>query len=173
MSGCFLPHHGIIGASVKSGGDTDELIIDGKEYSHIMIGSLLWSGENISATKDIDSANYYVIGNDVYYSFLSFPKLKEKLKNGWRVPTKSDFDELNYITEGKIIGDDAYGFKGSYLGCVLNGSRYDRNSRYYLMSDTPNGGNNYFYQVQSNSGSFSSSGPTFMTSLRLCKDISN
>lgn len=155
------------------GGDTDELVIDGKKYSHIRIGKLLWSGENISATKEIDSTNYYVVGNDVYYSFLSFPKLKEKLKNGWRVPTKSDFDELNYITKGRIIGDDNYGFEGSYLGCVVNGSNLDRNTHYYLMSDTPTASNHYIYQVRSNSGSFVPSGPTFMTSLRLCKDISN
>ena len=110
------------GGGGGGGGDTAE--IDGKEYRIKKIGNLYWTCENIKV-----ETNSVKIKNDEYfYQLNALSEITSKLTDGWRVPSRSDFqDLLNTFTRsndnvfwqwsGYILkSDDWTGLQGAYQG---------------------------------------------------------
>lgn len=141
MSGCFLPYHGIIGASGNEGVAGDFVRIGGNDYPIVKIGNLWWMAENLHEPlgtfgNDRKSDSAWSSGNETYarehnlgmiYRTTAFwikggneqftSGFLSILPEGWRIPYKEDFDTL----ESAVGGSTLYGKVCDWIGS-LDGS---------------------------------------------------
>jgi len=121
------------------------VIIGGIRYKFKRFGTKLWTTESL---KNPTSNSYQPNGTDKYgllYPYADFTTINNLLPEGWRIPTKSDFDDLidmcgsvgsDYISED-FGGDNTNGFNGCLLGYVNQNNQFlNYGTRGYVWTDS-------------------------------------
>ena len=112
---------------------------DGQSYDIVKIGSLTWMAENLnfetesSACPDGDSRNCKRLGR-----LYTWAEAKSVCPEGWRLPTKADFEALMAAADGSGVvlkardgwfkkgnGSDAFGFKALPAGYRSVDGKFD------------------------------------------------
>lgn len=210
----LMQNHSIIGA-MGNGGGGNVVRIGGRNYPIVQIGNLYWMAKNldykwdgliISADeignnniaaqyRNADERTYgydgtYKIG--LYYSWKAAKHLNDNrslLPEGWRVPSKSDFEALindiggsqnykklaaveNSVTQGfpnyNFGGTDDFGFKGVPSGYWSYGYM-NFNSSMDLWSTTTNNQSSYYLNLAVNVVQVPSLWQNSGLCIRLCK----
>ena len=163
--------------SASSGGGIDPTTGRGTigDYEVVDLGlpsGLLWATCNVGATKEEGLGNYYMYGkgtrkynsSDSYYQGTEDPLASsadtatQVMKNGWRMPTQTEFIELsgnttyswttiNGINGGKFTSKtnpNAYVFFPA-AGDYYDGSIDDKGSSGFVWSSTPSGSRHAYY----------------------------
>lgn len=172
----------------------DYVIIGGKKYKTVKIGSQTWLAENLEYLDDniVLGTDCFYYNNDqqdsygLLYIGSSISKL-DSIVEGWHVPTQEDFEELitfaggSNLAGGKLKsksswtdrnGTDDYGFDGKANGLKI-GSGFDyKGSRGIFWTKTVNDSQNFRFGLQDSGdvviANFLSN--TIGASVRLIKD---
>jgi len=121
---------------------------DGQSYDIVKIGSLTWMAENLnfetsgSFCPENDSRNCKRLGR-----LYSWAEARSVCTEGWRLPTKEDFESLVAATAGALKardgwfkkgnGSDAFGFKALPAGYRSVDGKFDGIGGYaYIWSAT-------------------------------------
>ena len=124
---------------------------DGQSYDVVKIGDLTWMAENLnfetesSACPDGDSRNYKRMGR-----LYPWAEAKSVCPEGWRLPTKADFEALIASADGSGVvlkardgwfkkgnGDDKLGFNALPAGYRSVDGKFDGIGGYaYIWSAT-------------------------------------
>lgn len=101
---------GIYKTGAEGGGGGGETAkIDGKDYTIKKIGNLYWTCENIK----VDTDNAKIKNGEYFYRLNTLSEITAKLSDGWRVPSRSDFqDLLNTFTRSN---DNVFWPWGGYI----------------------------------------------------------
>lgn len=187
----ILTHHGIDSLRSKN-----VVVFGDIAYGFVKIGGLLWTTENLKNYHP--NASYYE--NSSYYKDLGYLYKTETiisntntqssfinglLHDGWRVPTKSDFETLlSYSVsdlKDKLNSWLTNGTNASGFNCYASGIRYYDGAWYprktaFISQTLVRGGVAYYFvldnssvHVNSNEGALTNEGYR-MRSVRLCRD---
>ena len=121
---------------------------DGQSYDIVKIGNLTWMAENLnfetsgSFCPENDSRNCKRLGR-----LYTWAEAKSVCPEGWRLPTKTDFESLIAATAGALKardgwfkkgnGSDAFGFKALPAGYRSVDGKFDGIGGYaYIWSAT-------------------------------------
>lgn len=205
---------GVYKDGTGGGGDTVE--IGGRLYPFKKVNNLFWITENLDWKFDgltigpngvpITPAAWYFNNNELLYGIngrkcgllyngYAVLALENILPNGWRVPTRSDLDNLinycgGYQTAGKKLkaiddsiltgfpngwgGEDTEGMQIIPCGLREGTSFYRDSTRCFLVTSTkPSEGNLYtrdFYPTDNVSQNTSYDSMSNANTVRLCKD---
>jgi uncharacterized protein (TIGR02145 family) len=169
----------------------------GITYEYVKIGSLFWITENL---KNYTSGALYY-NNSEYYKDLGYlyktsqiisgtntqsPFIENLVHDGWRVPTRADFETLlNYPLEEikdknnswPTNGNNKTGFNGYMSGYRGLGGSWSLDASAYISQTVIYNGIGYYMilldasiEIRYNEGSISNEGQR-MRSVRLCKDV--
>lgn len=177
--------HGINSLSVGDGFPYGTVIIGGETYKTLNYNGIVWTVENLrnDVSTNVDKSPYgrlYKYSDAVY-------RISQSLNNGWRIPTKDDYDALiaylgsenplDYISTD-FGGTNRNGFDVPLIGCInSNGSVLKDNSNGYIWSSTePDSAHKWNFEVCNNyvrSTDKSASDSFYPTklSVRLCKNM--
>ena len=102
---------------------------NGLKMKSVVIGNLEWCAENVKTLYATNgsylqpNADYFKKGKEIYYTLVGARKI---VPNGWRIPTKSDYDNLydtvGYDNIGKLVstdydgGTNEFGFGAKMVG---------------------------------------------------------
>lgn len=179
-----------------TGGDYGTVNFGGIEYGICKIGNLLWTTENLkNYTQDAkyfqDSEAYkdlgYLFTTAAIVSSTNTQSafIENLVHDGWRVPTKDDFEKLLDVPVSSLKndlwpapGDNSTGFNGCPSGTrSYNGSWSNINILVMISKTLTYGGDAWYgqitdseYKVMSNGGALVNEGQR-LRSVRLCKDV--
>jgi len=162
----------------------NEVEIGGRWYPYVQIGNKLWTTESL---KNPTSNSYQPNETDKYgllYPYADFTSINNLLPEGWRIPTKSDFEDLiticgdvgsNYISE-EFGGDNTNGFNACLLGYVNQSGQYlNYGNRGYLWTSTDYTSSEYLWNVWYQPSAFGvddyANKNTTKLQIRLVKDV--
>lgn len=158
-------------------------------YSYITIGNRKWITRNLRLVTTNSHIKFTKIAGlrdewGCYYPFSDQAEISSKLPSGWRIPTKSDFDDLIAALPGSSGSDKSHsvqstdyseGFPGATNTTGLNippASNYTNEQyiRAYLMGSTGR-----LCLVVNQNGiltyDYSSDAPNINPTLRICADL--
>ena len=114
--------------------DPSTVTIGGLNYKTMQYGNKKWTTESL---KYPTSNSYRPNGTDEYgllYPYSDFSSINSVLPSGWRIPTKSDFEDLfsingnisnDYISR-EFGGNNSNGFNLELLGFVNSNGEFNR-----------------------------------------------
>ena len=185
-----------------AGGGTAGLEIDGKIYPVVQIGNLYWLAENLDFSDSTipivttyynneyyprcryymnDPAEYGYNGKkyNLLYTGFCDEHIGQIIPDGWRVPTKSDFDNLVSSVSSPLElvredfgGTNESGFSAPFSG-FYNSNTYNADIFTCYAKEGQNDGNRYYLRVSSSQKKVELSSNTsrrFFRSIRICKD---
>ena len=98
MSGCLLPHHGIIGASGNGGGGGNFVHIVEHDYEYMELAGRYWIKENVQELSVAHSGyNNPLYPQAVWYKW---SEAQSMCPQGWRIPNYNDFVALANLVGG-------------------------------------------------------------------------
>ena len=193
---------GIYKAGAEGGGGSEVVSIGGEDYDVVTIGNLKWITRNLNFkyTGMVETANestsgagcYYQVGGNnqtgygLLYNCMALNFIQSNLRNGWRIPESSDFDNLVSSVNNDIFallskfgfqagnkqsnnssGLSLYGGGYHYGGGAYNDIDYTTQlwCKFNLYNNTP-------YKIFQCNGSYSSGidGYKNFRSVRICKN---
>ena len=112
---------------------------DGKTYKTVKINNKIWLAENLNYAGD----GCYCYGNqsdncDKYGRLYTWEAAKRAVPQGWRLPTKSEFEDLI-----KYLGGESSAYRelipggGAWFNALFGGYR-DNNGNFYSIGDYAN-----------------------------------
>ena len=165
--------------------DPRYVVVGGIKYKAKKYGTKLWTLESLRNTT---SNSYKPNGTDQYgllYPYNNFSSITALLPEGWRIPTKADFDDLisicgstgsDYMSTD-FGGTNTNGFNACLTGYVNQSGQFKNyNVRGYIWSNTEYTNSYYMWNAYYDSSLFAdtdySNKSTTKLQIRICKDVS-